>query len=175
MTNNTYKLIIITLILTPIIIMITRSQQSAKTETYTLPPIDFSLDEEPKKGEPLRMAHSYQVEFSPASVGTWKNLDDDTLLWRFEIVSPNATSLNLGFTNYFMPDEGELFIYTANMQTIVGPFTAKDNSPRLRGAEHKQLWTPILPSNHIIIEVIIPKNKQSLFQLELTSINAGFR
>jgi lysyl endopeptidase len=68
-------------------------------------------------------------------------------LWRAQIRSPGALSINLGFTQYFMPPGGALHIYTPDRSEIVRPFTSEDNE------EHGQLWTPILSGDTAIVEV----------------------
>jgi hypothetical protein len=143
----------------------------SEVETVTLPPVDVaeSEQEEPKKGEPLRFAHSISVQFEPATIGMWETLDEQTRLWRLRIVSKGATSLNFGFTSYFMPERGRLFLYTPDYSTVIGPFTEADNE------EHGQLWSPILPSDDIIIELTIPTDQLSLLQLKLTTVNHGYR
>ncbi|WDE02157.1 pre-peptidase C-terminal domain-containing protein [Thalassomonas actiniarum] len=89
-------------------------------------------------------------------------------LWRTKISSPGALSLNLGFKEFYMPEGGALFVYSADGEQMIRPFTSKDNE------DHGQLWTPMVSGDTVIIEVNIPSDKQEFLRLELTSVNHGY-
>ncbi|MCP4247908.1 MAG: hypothetical protein GY778_12740 [bacterium] len=121
------------------------------------------------QGGPPRFAIPEPVQISPATHGIWEDLPDGRHLWRLRLRSPGATSLNLGFTRYVMPDGGQLLVYSADTNHVVRPFTAADNEA------HGQLWTPVVPSDEIVVEVTLPPRAVSKLELELTSINVGYR
>jgi hypothetical protein len=145
----------------------------SEVETVRMPAVDvqklLAEDEQRGKEAPLRFAKPIEVEITAETHGTWETLDDGTLLWRLRIQSPGAVSLNLGFTTYFMPPGGRLFLYTPDYSTVVGPFTDQDNE------EHRQLWTPILEGDEIVVEVQLPSDALSKLELELTSVNHGYK
>ena len=137
-------------------------------------PIDLAavrLEDERREqdGAPYRFAIPNRVRITPGTNGTWEHLDDETLLWRLQITSPEALSLNLGFTRYFMPPNSSLFIYAADHTEVLGAFTEDDNE------RHGQLWTPLLHSDDIVVELTIPTSRVDQLQLELGSINHGYR
>jgi len=121
-------------------------------------------------GEPARFAVPKQVSATPETHGTWEKLDDGTLLWRLRIESMSALSLNLGFTRYVMPEGGSLFIYAADENYLVSrAFTAADNN------DAGELWSPVVLSDNIMVEVIIPEASRSALELELGWVNIGYR
>jgi len=120
-------------------------------------------------GEPPRFAVPNPTALTPDSDGKWEALDNENLLWRLRINSPEALSLNLGFTSFYMPSEGQLTIYSADGQTVVGPFTAADNR------DDGELWTPIVPGPEMVLELRIPQKQLNQLVLELGSINVGYR
>ncbi len=122
-----------------------------------------------KNGGPYSFAVSRPVDITPMTDGLWEEIDDETLLWRLPIASPDAVSLSLGFSRYFMPPGGRLYIYSADESQVIGPYTEDDNK------EHGQLWTPIVLSEAVIVELTVPVSKASELELELTSINHGYR
>jgi hypothetical protein len=122
-----------------------------------------------RDGAPYRFAIPNRVGITPDTNGTWEQLDDESVLWRLQITSPEALSLNLGFTRYFMPPNGTLFIYAADHTEAFGAFTENDNE------QHGQLWTPLLQSDDIVVELTIPASRVDQLQLELGSINHGYR
>src|SRR5690606_25028499 len=139
-----------------------------------IPPLDLAAvqkqdEEDALLGLAPRYAVPHPVEYTPGNSGTWERLDRETLLWRPRVESPGAVSINLGVTRYFMPANGQLFIYSADMVDVIRPFTARDN------ADHGQLWTPPIPGEELIIELTIPEVEVPQLDLTLGSINVGYR
>ncbi|MCP4592575.1 MAG: S1 family peptidase, partial [bacterium] len=91
------------------------------------------------------------------------------LVWRLRVGSPGAYSLNLGFSVFQMPEDGRLLIYAADRSAALQPFTAQDN------ADHGELWTPVVLTDEVVIEVVLPASAQDDLYLELTSVNVGYR
>ena len=122
-----------------------------------------------REGGPYRFAIPRTIMITPDANGMWEEIDDDTLLWRIQITSPGARSISLGFTRYLMPPGGSLFIYSADQKQVLGPFTEDDNEG------HGQLWTPLIHSDDIVVELTITVSEVSQLELELTYINHGYR
>lgn len=148
------------------------AQPLSRVDTLTMPSVDrdklLREDEQANPDEPPRFALPIAVQVTPQTHGTWENRGHSRQMWRLRIVSPQAVSLNLGFTRYRMPAGGQLFLYTPDYQTVIGPFTEADNET------HGQLWTPILPGDDIIIEVTLPEAAMPQLELALTSVNHGY-
>lgn len=120
-------------------------------------------------GAPLRFAKPLPVDLTPENSGTWEDLDNGESIWRLRVYSPEALSLNFGFTRYQMPEGGRLFIYSANDKRAVGPFTADDNE------EHGELWTPILFGDTAVVEVTLPQDARAKLALNLTSVGHDYK
>ncbi|MFC1890640.1 MopE-related protein [Thermodesulfobacteriota bacterium] len=90
-------------------------------------------------------------------------------LWRLHIRAEGASSLNFGFNRYRMPAGGELFIYGPDGSSLRGPFTDRDNEA------HGQLWTPVVIGGEAVIELAIPAIMVPYLELELSSINYGYK
>jgi len=137
-------------------------------------PLDFQAvlledHQREQRGGPYRFAVARPVEVTPETEGMWEQIDDQTLLWRLPIESPGSLSISLGFTRFFLPSGGKVYIYSADESQVLGPFTKADNK------EHRQLWTPLIYSDAIIVELTIPVSEVPDLELELTSINHGYR
>lgn len=115
-----------------------------------------------------RFAEAIQVDVNPSKNGVWKR-DGDRQVWNLEIVSAGATSLNLGFKRYSMPEGGELVISQPGEESPYRAFTAADNE------EHGELWTPIIRGESIALSLSVPEDKRHLLELQLASVNHGFR
>src|SRR5262245_40435427 len=121
-------------------------------------------------GLPPRFAVPEAVLVTPHSAGTWETIDEGrTSVWRLQVRSAGAVSLNFGFTRYEMPPGARLFVYSPGFRETLRPFTALDN------AEHGQLWTPPVMSDAVVIELTVPTAAKDLVVLELGSVNVGYR
>ncbi len=115
-----------------------------------------------------RFAIPNPAAITPVTHGTWEQVDRLTSVWRVRVSSPGAVSLNLGFSSYHMPADGLLFIYAPDFSSVVRPFTDADN------AAHGELWTPVVPSDELVVEVTVPTASRGDLQLKLASVNVGY-
>jgi lysyl endopeptidase len=121
-------------------------------------------------GMPPRFAIPEKVSITPANHGTWENLGNGQMLWRLRILGrEGTTSLNLGFTRFKLTPGSRLLLYSADGTQIGTPFTAAHNE------KHGQLWTPVIVTNDLIVELTVPKKQRKTAQLELGWINQGYR
>ncbi len=143
-------------------------------ELLRVPTVDraeLSFEDElrEEQGLPPRYAIPNAVSISPATDGTWEDVDFATRLWRLRVTSDGASSINLGFGRYHLPTTGSLLIYAADGSHIAGPYTALDNE------DHGELWTPVVLSDDVVIELTIATKAVDDLELELSSINVGYR
>lgn len=139
-----------------------------------LEPLDLAaLAAEDAEREAADLAPRYAmpraVDFTPATSGTWEALGGDLELWRLRIRAPGATSLNLGFSRYRMPEGGQLVVYAADLTTVVRPFTPADNE------SHGELWTPPVPTDELVVEVTLPAERAGELVLVLGQVGQGYR
>ena len=66
-----------------------------------------------------------------------------------------------------MPEGGQLNLYSTDLTRFVRPFTAADNEV------NGKLWTPPVPTEELLIEVVVPS--QRLGQLDLLLAQIGYR
>ncbi len=106
------------------------------------------------------------VKIRPGTSGAW-DVEGATSIWRTRISSPGAHTLNLGFSEYNLPDGAELFLVTPTER--FGPMTSADNE------DHNQLWTPMLDGDELMVELRVPTTSIDKVQLNLTFVNHDFR
>ena len=117
-----------------------------------------------KKGEAPRFAIERMTDVTPVM-----KTEGDNLVWRYRVQATNAVSLNFAFTEFKMSDSSQLNIYSTDLKERIRPFTSQDNN------EANELWTPVIYSSDVIIELIAPKNEMSQVKLRLTQVNQGYR
>jgi lysyl endopeptidase len=117
-----------------------------------------------KKGEAPRFAVPHKVSIKPS----WEKSGSD-YVWTHQVTAPNAVSLNFGFTRFNLPEGAELNIYSADRTQFIRSFTSQDNNV------NNQLWTPVIMSDDVIIEVVASATVASKVDIELGQIGQGFR
>ncbi|MCB1164190.1 trypsin-like peptidase domain-containing protein [bacterium] len=143
-------------------------------DRYQAPVVDASLarledEEREAEGLPPRFAIPYPVDVNPATRGTWDTLPNGDRVWRLRVSSPGAVSLNLGFTVYDLPETARLVITAADYSSGLEAYTAADN------AALGELWTPVLLTDDIVVELTVAEKAVSRVLLTLGSINVGYR
>lgn len=117
-----------------------------------------------KKGEAPRFAIPQKVSVKPV----WEKSGSD-YIWTHQVSAPNAVSLNFGFSQFRLPVGAELNIYSADRTKFIRTFTHKDNNAS------NELWTPIIFSDEVVIEVTAPAAVASKVNIELSQVGQGFR
>jgi len=147
----------------------------ATVERIVLPTLDNKTLQQAELDRRLRepdvapqFAKAIALPITPFTNGTWETLPNGNLLWRLRIYSKDAHSLNLGFSQYQMPEGASLLLYSPDQQQILGPFTPSDNE------DHEQLWTPMLKGDEVILEVQIPASRKAELKLQLKTVNHDF-
>lgn len=141
-------------------------------EPFVLPRQDNQhLQEQEKKrkqaGQNPRFAVAIPVQITPDIQGRWDQVGGLSV-WRMRLQSPGAYSLNLGFSQYQMPEGGALYLYAPRQEKRLGPFTPADNE------SHNELWTPIFPGDELVIEIQVPTHEKSKLAIHLAFVNHDF-
>lgn len=129
--------------------------------------------EEAKRGLPPRFGIGKASNFTLKNSGTWEDTDLGRI-WRLQVNSPNAKSINLYLTNFFLKPGATIYIYTPDGKTLYGPLSEKQNNLT------KEICTVPIPGDAIIIELFEPKSGPSESTLQIKSVihgyvpNAGF-
>lgn len=145
----------------------------AAIDTTYFPSLDVKAihDEEvfnEKKGEAPRFAVPHSVSVSPMKSQNWEK-SAQGYTWTHQVTAPNAVSLNFGFSRFNLPEGAELNIYSADRSQYIRTFTAADNNVS------RELWTPVIMSDDVIIELSVPSQLVDQVELELTHVGQGFR
>jgi lysyl endopeptidase len=121
-----------------------------------------------RKGEAPRYAVPHAVALNPSMTPHWEKTTQG-IRWTHRVHGPQAVSLNFGFTQFYLPKGVQLNIYSTDRTRFMRPFTYRDNNI------NKQLWTPVIMSDDVTIELLMPEHLVSKVRLELGHIGQGFR
>ncbi len=134
--------------------------------------LEKAREREKNRGDGVyRFAEAIAVEITPENAGVWEQLADGSSVWRLRVRSEEAQSLNLGFRTYRMPPGGSLAVFPPDRdgERPIRDFTAQDNEA------HGELWTPLMRSDELALEVVLPPGQRDELALKLSRVNHGFR
>ena len=120
------------------------------------------------EGLPDRFAVAHDTGIDTRSAGTWEDLGTRSI-WRYRVQAEGATSLNFGFTHYRLPASARLYIYDSAGRQLAGPWDSRKNEP------HGQLWTPVIASADVVIELDVDTAERDDVELLLGRVNQGYR
>jgi len=118
------------------------------------------------KDIPWRYGYVHDVNLSFED-GVYDYLPNGDRIWRINIASANAQTLNITFDKYKLDFGAKLFIYNENK--ILGAFTSKNNK------EHGYLATTLIEGEQLIIELYEPKSTFGKNQLHISKVVNGYR
>lgn len=121
-----------------------------------------------RPGRPHYFAHPFTTDLSPENAGGWYRLQNGDLVWSLSIRSPNARSLNLGFDQFLLPPSANLYLYSGDFNTRIGPLTAHDNE------EHLAWWSPMIAGKVLHLQLRVKSAELPQLRLRLRRINHDF-
>nr|MBN2278861.1 trypsin-like peptidase domain-containing protein [candidate division Zixibacteria bacterium] len=125
--------------------------------------------EEAKLGIPFRFGKPFEVDFNLDNSGFWTELEDGSHIWRIQIVSPGAYSINLIYSRYRLPDGARLFVYNEDRTAVLGAFTSANNK------DHGQFATSPTPGEACVVEYYEPVDVRGKGELTISSVIHGYR
>ncbi len=146
--------------------------RSSHTLPYKVMPafdVDSLIREDSLQGFGMeRFAHKFKVGFDMENSGTTTYLEDGTKVWRIGITSPKAFSLNLLFTEYEIPPQAKVFLYSPDRSTILGSFTS-DNRQK-----SGILPTAPIEGDSLIVEYMEPAGADFEGHLRIGEVNHDY-
>ncbi len=121
------------------------------------------------KETPYRFGIDREVNYNLFDFGSSTSLKNGDLLWRMGIHCPDATSINLIFGEYNIPEGGVVYIWSADKKEYIGGFTHENNK------DFGSLAVGLVHSDKIIIEYREPAERIGQASLVLTTITHGYR
>lgn len=128
---------------------------------------DQELERE-TKGIAPRFAVPHSVRIDALADKAWHE-HDGMMVWSHRFTAPNAVSLNFGFSRFNLPDGASLEIRSSDFSQAIRRFTSADNN------EARELWTPVIMSDDVVVELRVPAALVGQAELEVGTVGQGFR
>ena len=132
---------------------------------------DLADDE---KGFPPRFGFPHESDINIKNAGIWETLADESgRIWRVSIHCPKASTINLLYDAFWLPEGSTLYIYNEDRSQTIGGFTAKNNnSPR---GESIGYATGLLKGNTITLEYFEPIGVEETAELSISHVVHGYQ
>lgn len=112
---------------------------------------------EDSESERMGRAHSIgriiPVSLNMNNSGTWDALPDGTKIWRLKITAPEALSLTLLYSEFYLPEGSKLYLYNENRRHLIGALNHRNNP-----VESPRFSTQMIQGETTYLEYIEPKN-----------------
>jgi hypothetical protein len=129
-------------------------QNTLKSDLPTVQiPINFSVEDlktvdrwQVSQGAPLKVGVLLPTDLTIDNAGSWNTLPDGKRVWRLQVQAKDAIALMLSFRDFYIPENGKLFIYSSDKTHLIDAFTHHTNPPT------KEYATEFLAGDKIILE-----------------------
>lgn len=118
---------------------------------------------------PWRFGTELPVNLNTLNSGTWDELDNGDRIWRLNIVSPGANTLNFVFDEFYLPPGASLYLYNNEKTDLLGAYTSIQN--RRDGF----LGTWFVDGDNVWLEYFEPRSQQNKGRLQLSKVVHGYR
>ncbi|SHJ37960.1 T9SS type A sorting domain-containing protein [Aquimarina spongiae] len=122
-----------------------------------------------KRDIPFRFGHELKVNLGLENSGVWNELPNGDRIWRINIISEGATSLNFVFSNYEVPRGAKIYLYSNDRKDLLGAYTNIFNRP------DKLLGTWMVAGDNVWIEYYEPARVKGQGDLTIAKVIHGYR
>ncbi|MEL6945314.1 MAG: hypothetical protein AAFO82_21900, partial [Bacteroidota bacterium] len=141
----------------------------AQMPTIDLDELQKEDEEDEAAGLPPRFGKRFNVDLNLGNSGRWDNLPNGGRIWRLAIESQDAISLNLTYSDFFMPKGAQMFIFTEDFSQILGAFSPANNKPDGKFA------TNLIFDQKIIIGYYEPRASRGQGRIAIDGVVHGYR
>lgn len=120
------------------------------------------------KSQPWRFGFKYDTNISFENAGSWVNVEGGRV-WRVTITCRGAQSVNLLFSDFYLPEGGSLFLYDFNRTNKIGAYTSQNN--RIE----QELGTELIHGESIIVEYFEPTAVAGQGRFTISNVIHGYR
>jgi lysyl endopeptidase len=149
--------------------------QSIKVPTENMQAIDVNalkaedIINDQEKGQIWRFGENILYDINPQDNGVWDILPNGDKVWRVNIESSGALTINLTFDKYNLPPGAELYIYNEDHSEIIGAFTDYNNQADGFFA------TTLVQGEIITVEYYEPSNVPFAGEINIYRVTHGYR
>ena len=95
-------------------------------------PINFNIEDlretdnwQAREGAPMPVSKLIPVDYSPDNSGYRTTLPGGEKIWRLHLVAKGAVAIMLYYNDFYIPEGGALYIYSADKSQLLGAYTSQ--------------------------------------------------
>lgn len=119
--------------------------------------------------KPYRFGKKIDVNLDLFNSGQWTELENGDRLWRLNVVSTGARTMNFMMDRYSLPVGAAMYIYNNDRTDKIGPYTHKENQ------EDGVLGTWIVYGENVWMEYYEPAAVRGLGRISIDEVIHGYR
>jgi len=109
-----------------------------------------------ESNNPPLIAKAIPASYDMENSGTWTQLDKGGEMWQLRLKAKDALALILSYDDFYIPESGELFIYSADKTQILGAYTSATHP------NAGSFSTEMVAGDDVILEYTSPYNHKDL-------------
>ncbi len=121
------------------------------------------------KSRPWRFGYEFKVNLGLDNSGVWDVLPDKSRIWRINIISKGAKTLNFIFDTYKIPRGATIYLYNNDKSDLLGAYTNIFNRP------DEMLGTWLVQGENVWIEYYEPASVKGQGELNISKVVHGYR
>jgi lysyl endopeptidase len=140
-----------------------------------MPPINIEAIEQEDEltsqslSKPYKFGEKIPVDLNLFNSGQWTELENGDRIWRLNIESTGAKTINFLFDRYDLPVGAELFLYNNDHTDKIGPYTHKENQ------EDGVLGSWIIYGDNLWLEYYEPAAVKNQGRISIEQVVHGYR
>ncbi|WP_211292463.1 T9SS type A sorting domain-containing protein [Nonlabens arenilitoris] len=119
--------------------------------------------------KPYRFGKKFSVAMDLFNSGQWTELENGDRLWRLNVVSSGARTMNFMMDRYNLPEGAEMYIYNDEHTDKIGPYTINENQ------DDGILGTWVVYGDNVWIEYYEPASVRGLGRISINEVVHGYR
>lgn len=120
------------------------------------------------KDAPWRFGYSHETDIKFED-GIWMDLPGGNRLWRAEITSEGAMTMNLLLEDVYFPEGAHFYMYDIDQTNRVGAYTSRNHRP------DGLLGTELVHGDHIVVEYFEPAAVSGQGRFTIETVVHGYR
>lgn len=128
---------------------------------------DVNIDGPLKYALATNLDDVLKTELDSSSMHWHKNADG-AMEYSIRFTADNATSLNVGMTDFFLPPSAELWVYSDDKTILRGPYTDLYN-PR-----NGYFWIGDVPGDHVNLTFTVNAQEKKFLSFNIEQVARGF-
>ena len=150
-------------------------QMTRSTEAVTNVPVNFYIEDlretdnwKAREGVPMPVSRLIQVDYNMDNSGYYTTLPGGENIWRFHLKAKNAVAIMLYYKDFYIPEGGKLFIYSADKTHILGAYT--HNTHPSGGL----FATEFIGGEELILEYVVSETSDEKPRIFINEIGYGY-